>query len=295
MFNSYWTIIPLQESCGGRLIGEICTLLAQSLAAKNLSRGQLRRRIGIRGPQGRTYRYLESRIIWLWVTGVWPINEIDHRSGDATDNRWNNLREADRAPQMWNTKRSVANTTGYKGAYPFTRRWRTRKGELRTKQVYRSHISANGKSFDLGVFATAKEAAAAYIEAAKLHHGDFARFDAPTNTIKRDVKSLVVPTKNNFLGIRGVSRDHGAYRSGIYINGKRVTLGTFRTPIEAWLPYIAVAREKHGANGVFQDAAEVQRLSDLEMSRRASEQQQQLPLVDAPATVPAESVDHETV
>lgn len=41
-------------------------------------------------------RYMLHRLAWLHVTGKWPVNEIDHISGDKKDNRFKNLREATR-------------------------------------------------------------------------------------------------------------------------------------------------------------------------------------------------------
>lgn len=34
-----------------------------------------------------------SRLIWLMQTGEWPKHIIDHKNGDALDNRWKNLRD----------------------------------------------------------------------------------------------------------------------------------------------------------------------------------------------------------
>ena len=32
----------------------------------------------------------QARVVWCWMTGVWPL-EVHHRNGDPADNRWRNL------------------------------------------------------------------------------------------------------------------------------------------------------------------------------------------------------------
>jgi hypothetical protein len=34
-----------------------------------------------------------TRLIWLWMTGDWPANVIDHINRDPSDDRWCNLRD----------------------------------------------------------------------------------------------------------------------------------------------------------------------------------------------------------
>lgn len=43
---------------------------------------------------GRTHQ--EHILVWLWHTGEWPVHEIDHINGQRDDNRFENLRSADR-------------------------------------------------------------------------------------------------------------------------------------------------------------------------------------------------------
>ena len=47
--------------------------------------------------------YFRSRLAWFYVYGFWPKNDIDHRNRIADDDRIDNLREATRQENNWNT------------------------------------------------------------------------------------------------------------------------------------------------------------------------------------------------
>ena len=84
--------------------------------------------------------YSVHRIIWLMQTGEWP-NEIDHINGIRSDNRWCNLRNADRREQTKNTCRRCDNTSGVTGV-------------TRHKQMgkWYARINVKGKQIDLGYY-----------------------------------------------------------------------------------------------------------------------------------------------
>jgi hypothetical protein len=53
--------------------------------------------IGIDG-----YSYQSSRLAWLYMTGRWPRETIDHKDRNPGNNKWSNLREASSALQNSN-------------------------------------------------------------------------------------------------------------------------------------------------------------------------------------------------
>lgn len=103
------------------------------------------------------------RLIWFYVNGVWPVEEIDHINGIKSDNRIANLREASRSQNNRNCPVRSDSSTGLRGVC-----WNNGRSS------YRVAIRINGRRVLLGTFHDAEQAHAAYVEAAKLYHGDFA-------------------------------------------------------------------------------------------------------------------------
>lgn len=77
--------------------------------------GGLNRFIGyhIIGLNGKLYR--THRLIWLYMYGKMPDNEIDHINHDTTDNRIENLREVTHKENESNRSMSKNNTSGFNG------------------------------------------------------------------------------------------------------------------------------------------------------------------------------------
>lgn len=59
--------------------------------------------------------YKIHHLVWLWHTGYWPIDQIDHINGDKLDNRFVNLREVDNSTNQRNRSVRINNTSGYTG------------------------------------------------------------------------------------------------------------------------------------------------------------------------------------
>lgn len=108
--------------------------------------------------------YLAHRLAWLYVTGLWPDGEIDHINMDQSDNRFCNLRSADRSENQRNTIAHRDSKSGLKGvSFDVSRgRWVAK-------------ICVHGKNKQLGRFPSKEEACEAYRKAAIAVHGEFAR------------------------------------------------------------------------------------------------------------------------
>jgi AP2 domain/HNH endonuclease len=110
--------------------------------------------------------YNECHLAWFYMTGRWGTPTIDHRDGDATNNRWNNLRRATRSQNNANRRRPRHNTSGYKGVYLHRR-----------SEQWCAQIGRDGRTIYLGTFPTPQAAHAAYVAAARKLFGEFARAD----------------------------------------------------------------------------------------------------------------------
>ena len=99
------------------------------------------------------FQYREHRLVWLYVHGTFPANQIDHINGIPSDNRLRNLREATCKENGQNRRRANSNnSSGLLGAH-----WNGSSGK------WSATICINGKRHDLGRFATAEEAHNEYL------------------------------------------------------------------------------------------------------------------------------------
>lgn len=102
--------------------------------------------------------YRTHRLAWLYVTGEWPTGFIDHINRVKSDNRFVNLRVADRTANAHNAMKPSG-----QGVYrtPGSSNWH-------------SKIKAGGKSHYLGSFKTQAEAQEAYMAKKLILHPEFA-------------------------------------------------------------------------------------------------------------------------
>ena len=98
------------------------------------------------------------RLAFLIKTGRWPPEEIDHRNGVRTDNRFENLRCATKAENAQNLG-PKKNKSGFVGVS-----WNA------NSRAWLAHMRIDGKSVHLGQFSTPEAAAEAYREAKRKNH-----------------------------------------------------------------------------------------------------------------------------
>jgi hypothetical protein len=113
---------------------------------------------------GRVFKrnYLAHRVIWAMQTGYWPRDLIDHKDQDSCNNRWENLREANKSQNAQNAPGHAVSSSRYKGV-SFDRR----------RAKWHARIKVSGSQKFIGYFENEEDAARAYDAASRAHFGEF--------------------------------------------------------------------------------------------------------------------------
>lgn len=110
-------------------------------------------------------RYQAHRIIWFMFHGEMP-KMLDHRDNVRSHNWIENLRICTNAQNQMNSK--CRSKTGFKGV-------RRTADKFTDAKRYQAGIMVSGKAIFLGLYPSAEEAHAAYLNAAEKHFGEFSR------------------------------------------------------------------------------------------------------------------------
>lgn len=109
-------------------------------------------------------RYYAHRLAWLYMYGEWPEDHTDHRDGEGSNNKGDNLRKATRSQNFANARISKRNTSGFKGV-----------SRRRDTGRFAAYVMVDRKRHCVGCFATAEEASKARLDVAQRLSGEFAR------------------------------------------------------------------------------------------------------------------------
>lgn len=116
--------------------------------------GSIAGRTDARGYSGiniRYKKYASHRLAWLYVTGEWPSQQIDHIDKNPSNNRFSNLRDVSGSDNCLNRD------------HPGKARAAATKGVTLLKSGrWQAQISVNAKVEYLGSFTTEADASAAY-------------------------------------------------------------------------------------------------------------------------------------
>lgn len=104
--------------------------------------------------------YKAHRLAFVYVTGKCDCEEVDHINGNRADNRWCNLRAANKSTNMQNKRNPQKNnTTGFLGV-----------SFDRSRNKYIASIGVNGRKLRIGRFNDPASANAAYLAAKAEFH-----------------------------------------------------------------------------------------------------------------------------
>ena len=120
----------------------------------------------------RGQRILLHRLVWKLMTGKDPAKDIDHKNQIKNDNRWCNLREADKSQNQSNITRS---SRYLPGVQKNGQKWVAKCGGHNTRY--------------LGTFNTEQEAHDAHVNWHREHYGEFSVYAAPDASLDPDAGS----------------------------------------------------------------------------------------------------------
>lgn len=163
-------------------------------------------------------KYKAHRLAWFLFHGKHPDGHIDHKNGNQSDNRINNLRVVTQVENQQNRKKKTKNGEYCCGVTSRNGKWY-------------AHITVKGETINLGRFIEKNDAQIAYLKAKKEHHQAYTSGvgESCQNEINRLKAEYVSKNPNATVEeyvreMRALSIKHGIYwasNGGAKINGAR--------------------------------------------------------------------------
>lgn len=139
-----------------RLVATSPNVKVGQVSKRNTTKGYIQIRIN-------TTQYKAHRLAYLYMTGKFNDDEIDHVNGIRDDNRWCNLRNASRSENMQNKKVHSNNAAGITGVS-----WNKMAGK------WLAYINKDKSRTIIGYYDTIFDAACARISMQENMFGEFA-------------------------------------------------------------------------------------------------------------------------
>lgn len=112
-------------------------------------------------------KYSGQRLALFYVNGIWPKHTADHKSGNRSENSLQNLREATRKQNRYNTPPKPGCHSKWKGV----------TYDAGRKKCWKMAFKLPDGGKIQKRFEDEREAAEEYMFLALEHHGEFARFE----------------------------------------------------------------------------------------------------------------------
>jgi hypothetical protein len=107
-------------------------------------------------------KYLAHHLAWVFMTGNWPTDRVDHKDLNKKHNAWANLRFATPLENSANASVRSDNISGFRGVSFVSKR-----------KTWQAKITRDGKTVFLGSFPTAELASIVYAAKARELYGEY--------------------------------------------------------------------------------------------------------------------------
>ena len=168
---------------------------------------------------------------------------VDHKDHDGLNNQKSNLRNCTAINNGKNRIPWINSSSKYLGVFVLESTRISKNGRVRKYNYITSALKIGEKLMRLGVFKTEEDAAFAYNEAAKIHHGEFASLNILPDGFIPSARNKKTRS-SKYIGV-SFSKKYNKYVAYIW-NKRQINIGHYKTEIEAAIAYNKRAIEIFG-------------------------------------------------